>query len=340
MATIRDVAKLADVGIGTVSRVISGKGSVSKKTLDKVNDAMVALKFIPNASAQSLSSKRYNTIGLWGTKSSGEMSRATLTKIEREIKPFGVSLITTDGERNSPNQPNAARESIDSLINKGCDGLIIWGSDIQDFDILQLEKEFPNIVLLNHKAVNIIEKSFVFDHYRAGYMAGQYLIDHGHTNIACITGWFDTADANERHKGFLDALKDNSIFIHRNLIYHGDYTFKKGFEGANYLINQDESFTALFCANDQSAMSAISALSIKGVDIPNDVSVLGYDNMNISSYTTPPLTTINVPDQKMAISAARKLINLCYGAALEVDYDFGIELIERKSVIQLRNDKN
>ena len=85
MATIRDVAKLAGVGIGTVSRVISGKGSVSQKTRNKVNSAMAALKFIPNSSAQSLSSKRYNTIGLWGTKSSGEMSRATLTKIEREL---------------------------------------------------------------------------------------------------------------------------------------------------------------------------------------------------------------------------------------------------------------
>jgi LacI family transcriptional regulator len=335
MATIRDVAKLAGVGIGTVSRVISGKGAVSQKTRDKVTDAMTALKFIPNTSAQSLSSKRYNTIGLWGTKSSGEMSRATLTKIERELQPFNVSLITTDGERNSPNQPNAARESIDVLINKGCDGLIIWGSDIQDYDILKLEKEFPNIVLLNHKADALLEKSFAFDHYQAGYVAGQYLVDNGHKDIAYITGWFDTSDANERHHGFLDALRDYNVSIHKNLIYRGDYTFRKGFEGANYLLNQKQSFTALFCANDQSAMSAISALSSKGVNIPKDISVMGYDNMNISSYTSPPLTTINVPDQKMAVSAVRKLINLCYGADLEIDYNFGAKLIERQSVIQL-----
>ena len=162
MATIRDVAKLAGVGIGTVSRVISGNGSVSNKTLCKVNDAMAALKFIPNTSAQSLSSKRYNTIGLWGTKSSGEMSRATLTKIERELQPFDVSLITTDGERNSVIHPNASRLSIDKLINKGCDGLIIWGSDMPEFDILQLEKEFPNIVLLNNNVKAMSEKILRF----------------------------------------------------------------------------------------------------------------------------------------------------------------------------------
>jgi LacI family transcriptional regulator len=335
MATIRDVAKLAGVGIGTVSRVISGNGSVSNKTLSKVNDAMAALKFIPNTSAQSLSSKRYNTIGLWGTKSSGEMSRATLTKIERELQPFDVSLITTDGERNSVNHPNASRLSIDKLINKGCDGLIIWGSDMPEFDILQLEKEFPNIVLLNNNVKAMSEKSFAFNHYKAGYIAGQHLVDNGHKEIAYISGWFDTSDANERHHGFIDALNENNISIHENLIYRGDYTFKKGFEGANYLFNQEPNFTALFCANDQSAMSAISALSSKGVDIPNEVSVLGYDNMNIASYTNPPLSTINVPVQKMAVSAVRKLINLCYGADLEIDYSFDAKLIERQSVIQL-----
>ena len=219
MATIRDVAKLAGVGIGTVSRVISGNGSVSNKTLSKVNNAMAALKFIPNTSAQSLSSKRYNTIGLWGTKSSGEMSRATLTKIERELQPFDVSLITTDGERNSVNHPNASRLSIDKLINKGCDGLIIWGSDMPEFDILQLEKEFPNIVLLNNNVKTMSEKSFAFNHYKAGYIAGQHLVDNGHKEIAYISGWFDTSDANERHHGFIDALNENNISIHENLIY-------------------------------------------------------------------------------------------------------------------------
>ena len=87
-------------------------------------------------------------------------------------------------------------------------------------------------------------------------------------------------------------------------------------------------------------MSAISALHSKGVNVPNDVSIIGYDNMNIASYTTPPLTTINIPTKKMAISAIRKLINLCYGADLEIDYDFKVNLIKRKSVINLNNIKS
>ena len=143
MATIRDVAKLAGVGIGTVSRVLSGKGSVSPKTLLKVNQAMEALNFIPSSAARSLVSKKMNTIGIWGTETSGEINRETLRKIEIELKPFDVHLIFADGELNSKQNPNASRESFDSLVNKGCDGIIIWGSDLPALEVLQIEKCIP-----------------------------------------------------------------------------------------------------------------------------------------------------------------------------------------------------
>ena len=116
MATIKDVAKLAGVGTGTVSRVLSGNGSVSAKTLLKVNKAMKALKFKPNRSARSLKSKKFDTIGIWGTDTSGEMERKTLRDIERELKPYDVHCIITNGDLNSANNPNGARESVERLI--------------------------------------------------------------------------------------------------------------------------------------------------------------------------------------------------------------------------------
>ena len=334
MATIKDVAKLAGVGTGTVSRVLSGNGSVSAKTLLKVNKAMKALKFKPNRSARSLKSKKFDTIGIWGTDTSGEMERKTLRDIERELKPYDVHCIITNGDLNSANNPNGARESVELLINKGCDGVIIWGSDIDlsALDILQIESDFPNIILLNNKIDLINDKCFYYDHYQAGYIAGQYLIDNGHRNIACITGWLRTADANQRHRGFLDALKNNNISIPTELIFHGDYTFSGGHRGAKYLLEQGHSFTALFCGNDQSAMSAIAALSSAGHNVPDDISVFGYDDMNIASYTNPPLTTIHVPFNKMVVTATRQLLNLCYKTELSIDRNFPIQLIERSSV--------
>ena len=332
MATIRDVAKLAGVGIGTVSRVLSGKGSVSPKTLLKVNQAMEALNFIPSSAARSLVSKKMNTIGIWGTETSGEINRETLRKIEVELKPFDVHLIFADGELNSKHKPHASRESFDSLVNKGCDGIIIWGSDLPALEVLQIENEFPNIALLNNKIELIDDKCFYFDHYQAGYVCGQHLIDNGHSNIACITGWLETDDGNQRHQGFLSALNDNNVNIPKELIFEGDYTYRKGYEGALSLLKKGLPFTALFCGNDQSAMSAIAALSSKGLNVPNNISVIGYDDMNIASYTSPPLTTVRIPFNRMAVSATRRLLNLCYDLELDINYDFPIELIERQSV--------
>ena len=332
MATIRDVAKLAGVGIGTVSRVLSGKGSVSPKTLLKVNQAMEALNFIPSSAARSLVSKKMNTIGIWGTETSGEINRETLRKIEIELKPFDVHLIFADGELNSKQNPHASRESFDSLVNKGCDGIIIWGSDLPALEVLQIENEFPNIALLNNKIELIDDKCFYFDHYQAGYVCGQHLIDNGHSNIACITGWLKTDDGNQRHQGFLSALNDNNINIPEELIFKGDYTYRKGYAGALSLLKQDLPFSALFCGNDQSAMSAIAAITNKGFEVPNDISVIGYDDMNIASYTSPPLTTVRIPFNRMAVSATRRLLNLCYDLELDINYDFPIQLIERSSV--------
>jgi LacI family transcriptional regulator len=332
MATIRDVAKLAGVGIGTVSRVLSGKGAVSSKTLLKVNQAMEDLNFTPSSAARSLVSKKMNTIGIWGTETSGEINRRTLREMEDELKEFEIHLIFADGELNSKLNPNASRDSFDSLINKGCDGIIIWGTDLPPREILQIENEFPNIVLLNNQIDLIDDKCFYFDHYQAGYVCGQHLIDKGHINIACITGWLDTDDGNQRHQGFLDALNSNNVNISEKLIFEGDYTYRKGYEGALVLLKQDLPFTALFCGNDQSAMSAIAAISSQGFNVPNDISVIGYDDMNIASYTSPPLTTVRIPFNRMAVSATRRLLNLCYELELEINYDFPVQLIERQSV--------
>ena len=187
-----------------------------------------------------------NTIGIWGTETSGEINRETLRKIEVELKPFDVHLIFADGELNSKHKPHASRESFDSLVNKGCDGIIIWGSDLPALEVLQIENEFPNIALLNNKIELIDDKCFYFDHYQAGYVCGQHLIDNGHSNIACITGWLETEDGNQRHKGFLSALNDNNVNIPKELIFEGDYTYRKGYEGALSLLKKGLPFSCPF----------------------------------------------------------------------------------------------
>ena len=338
MATINDVAKLAGVGIGSVSRVINGKGSVSEKTKLIINKAIKDLNYKPNNSARSLVSKKFNTIGIWGTESAGTFNSSTLKLIDHELISHGKHCLITNGDLSSKENPNAAINSVDDLISKGCDGIIFWGTDISNFDIAYIEKYFPNIVLLNNEIESIEHKCFYYDHYKAGYSAGQHLLDKGHTKIACITGDFRTEDGRTRHEGFLDSLNDNGIVINPELIVEGNYSFIKGQEGVLHLINTNHEFTAIFCGNDQTAMAAISTLSSNGYSVPNDISIIGYDDNSIASFLSPPLSTVRVPFDNMALAAVRSLLNKCYNMELSLENNFPVELVQRESVKNLINN--
>ena len=335
MATIIDVAKLAGVGIGSVSRVINGKDSVSDKTKLKVNKAIKALNYKPNQSARSLVSKKFNTIGIWGTELAGTFNSQTLRVIDHELITHEKHCLVTNGDISNLENPNVAIDSVNDLISKGCDGIIFWGTDITHFDIAYIEKYFPNIVLLNNRIEKFDQKCFYFNHYKAGYIAGQHLVDNGHKSIACITGDFQTEDGRKRHEGFLDSMKDNNITVPSEFIIEGDYSFIKGQESVMTLLKRDLDFTALFCGNDQSAMSAIATLTSNGFNVPDDISVFGYDDNDIAPFTSPPLSTIRVPFDDMALAAVRYLLNTCYDLQLSVEHNFPVELIERKSVRNL-----
>ena len=130
--------------------------------------------------------------------------------------------------------------------------------------------------------------------------------------------------------------KNESAIRKRNeFIIEGDYSFIKGQEGVMALLKRDLDFTALFCGNDQSAMSAIATLTSNGFNVPDDISVFGYDDNDIAPFTSPPLSTIRVPFDDMALAAVRYLLNTCYDLQLSVEHNFPVELIERKSVRNL-----
>ena len=333
MATIFDVAKLAGVGIGSVSRVINSKDSVSDKTKLKVNKAIKALNYKPNQSARSLVSKKFNTIGIWGGEDT--FKSQTLQVIDRELITHEKHCLVTNGGISNSENPNAAIDSVNDLISKGCDGIIFWGTDITHFDITYIEKYFPNIVLINDRIEKFDQKCFYFNHYKAGYIACQHLVDSGHKSIACITGNFQTEDGRKRHEGFLDSLKDNNITIPSEFIVEGDYSFIKGQEGALTLLKRNLDFTALFCGNDRTAMAAIATLTSNGFNVPGDISVLGYDDHDIAAFTSPPLSSIRVPFDDMALAGLRSLLNTCYDLQLSIKHNFPVELIERKSVRNL-----
>ncbi|WED26300.1 LacI family transcriptional regulator [Vibrio sp. DW001] len=329
MATIKDVAKLAGVGVGTVSRHISGSSSVSDKAREKINIAMQALNYRPNSIARSLSSKKSNIIGLWVPSFSGSFHRKMLQTIERELRKRDKHIILANAEDAKTDQERI--KCLDYLIERDCDGILMSCPELSIFELAKVEARYPNILFLNRELPDLKNKSFSIDHYLGGRLAAEHLVNLGHTTFAIVTGRMNAQDAQKRHQGFIDVLADNKIHIDPDLIISGGYSFAQGLEATNTLIAKRKPFTALFCGNDNSAMAAMSALNQNSFVVGKDVAVVGYDDIDIAAYTSPPMTSVTTPLEDVSRNACHQILNLCYGEKLPIQTHFTPQLNIRDS---------
>jgi LacI family transcriptional regulator len=329
MATIKDVARLAGVGVGTVSRYLSGNGSLSSQSGEKVARAMKELNYRPNSIARSLSSKKSNLIGLWVPSFSGSFHRQLLQTIEREMRSNGKHIILANAE--GCQTIDQQIECLNYLIERDCDGILMSCPELPLVELVKLNSKFEHLSFINREVEGLESHSFSIDHYLGGQLAAQHLVEQGHTNIAVITGRLGAQDAQLRHQGFVDYLAKANIQFASNLIKNGGFSFEQGFEAAQSLLAEKCRFSAVFCGNDNSAMAAISALSQAGISVGNDVAVVGYDDIDFAHYTTPPLTSVRSPLDDMAINACRFLMNQCYGAQHTIEHSFAPTLTVRQS---------
>ncbi|WP_295893782.1 LacI family DNA-binding transcriptional regulator [uncultured Vibrio sp.] len=311
MATIKDVAKLAGVGVGTVSRHLSGSASISKASSEKVSHAMSVLNYRPNSMARSLSSKKSNIIGLWVPSFSGSFHRKMLQTIERELRKRDKHIILANAE--DANNDEERIRCLDYLIERDCDGILMSCPELSVIELAKLEARYPNIVFINREVPERLEKSFYANHYRGGQLAAEHLLELGHTDIAIVTGRMEAQDAKMRHQGFVDTLKKSGIETHPALIESGGYSFEQGFAATRRLIDKEAQFSALFCGNDNSAMAAMSALQQQGIKVGEEVSVIGYDDIDIAEYTAPAMTSVHIPLEAISKNACHQILNLCYG---------------------------
>ena len=344
MSTIKDVAKLAGVGVGTVSRHLSGNGSISEKSAQKVVNAMSALNYRPNSIARSLSSKKSNMIGLWVPSFSGSFHRKMLQTIERELRRRGKHIILANGEDAETAEDRIS--SIDYLINRDCDGILMSCPEFSVTELKKIEARYPNIVFINRYIDGLDNNTFCVNHYHGGKLAARHLAKLGHTKIAVVTGRMNAQDAKSRHQGFIDELSRFEIEVEDSLIESGGYSFEQGATATQRLLDKGIAFSALFCGNDNSAMAAISVFHQKGIIVGEDISVVGYDDIDISSYTAPALTSINIPLEELTRNACHQLLNLCYGDNLYVETNFeptlsireSTSIVEKTAIQQMNNN--
>jgi LacI family transcriptional regulator len=344
MATIKDVARLAGVGMGTASRAISGRGPVSADALARVNHAVAALRFRPSNVARALSTKTAGMVGIYVPDFSGDFYGPILQTVDSELRAVNRHMVAANGCGNSVGNGTGAsdprQQALDGirfLIDRECDGVLAMSNALKPADFDALWALCPRLVLLNQHSLTNPDHCFSTDHELAGRLAARALLARGHRELACISGPPSAPDNQARMAGFHDELARHRVRIPKTRQAEGDFTFPGGHAAADTLLDKGmkpgkKRFTALFCANDVMAMAAISRINQAGLRVPDDLSVMGFDDSVLASYTTPGLSTVRIPIVGAAASGCRFLLNLCYGLALPVQREFPPDVVWRDSV--------
>lgn len=332
MATIKDVAKLAGVGLGTASRAISGRGAIAPDTLARVQEAARTLGFRPSNIARALSLKSLGMIGVYVPAFDGAFYGSILTAIDTELRAVDRYMVAAAGcGRGDARQ--RALDGIDFLIQRECDGIVVMSNELTDADFVALLARFPRLVVLNRGTPSLGAHGFTADHEQAGRLAARALLARGHRDIATIGGPSDAPDNVARMLGFNAELARHGIAVARAHQVEGDFSLAGGRTAVGGLSGRaGREFSALFCANDAMAIAAISRLSSEGVRVPEDLAVIGFDDSTLAQYSSPPLTTVHIPITEVAINGCRFLLNLCYGLDLPVQRDFSPSVAWRASL--------
>ncbi|OCW97164.1 LacI family DNA-binding transcriptional regulator [Alishewanella sp. HH-ZS] len=330
MATIYEVSKLAGVSLTTVSRVMNNNTPVKESTRRKVLDAMAQLDYRPNSIAQSLASNRSNSIGVLVSELHGPFYGAMLTGIEAEFRAAGKHVIITAGHSDLATE----QDGIDFLQSRNCDALILHVEAVSDDYLLQLAAGDTPFVLLNRHIPAIADRCISLNNELGGYLATRHLLQQGHRQIAYIAGPMWKTDARDRYHGHQRALAEYQLTADPALFFEGDFRETGGSKGLESLLKTGKAFSALVCANDEMASGAITAARELGLNIPQQLSVMGYDNVNFAYYTYPKLSTIDYPISAMGQMAARWVLREVYQQeSNEVQQLFEPALISRDSVL-------
>jgi len=329
--TISDIATQANVSKSTVSRVLNNTTPVNEEKRKAVLAAMKKMNFEPNIFARGLACGQSYTVGVVtqniGSPFYDGISQGVLNGLSETI----YSPIFTDGQW----QPNIGEAVVKTLIGRRVDGLILIGSCLEADVLDRLKTTIPTL-LVGGKLEGWENQCLFIDNEEAAWKATRHLIELGHTKIAHITGIATHQDSILRQAGYRRALEEANIEVDEDLIYEGNFDGSSGVMGVESLLGQGKSFSAIFAANDSTAFGARLALYRRGIRVPEDVSIVGFDDQNEAAFYTPPLTTIRQPAQEMGVVAAEVLLKLINKQEYAFP-DLEAKLIVRESTQKIKN---
>lgn len=332
MATIYEVSKLAGVSLATVSRVINNNARVSDKTRQKVESAMNELGYRPNSIAQSLASNRTNSVGILVSELHGSFFGQMMAGIESELRMAGKHVVITTGH----NEKEREKEGIEFLKSRNCDALIVHVEGLSDEEIIQLDQNETPIFFMSRYIEGVQENCISLNNELGGFLATKAMIEHGHRKIAYIAGPQLKHDAQERLAGHKRALKEYDLAFDEELYFEGDFTETGGKYGLKKFLKQNKTFTALVCANDEMASGAMTYAREHGYILPEQLSIIGFDNIIFSKHIYPKLTTIDNPVNEMGQMAAKLVLKNVYQQKdIDIQHFFEPSLIARDSITKI-----
>lgn len=327
--TIQDIADQANVSISTVSRVLSGNAKVSADKRRTVLRVVEELNYRPNVFARGLASGQSLTIGILTQNIGSPFYDAIMRGIIAGLEGSNYSPIFGDGQWRLA----VEQRVLQTLLDRSVDGIIVVGGNLPGATLAQIEEEVP-VIVVARDLPELAGRCIFIDNFQAAYSATRYLIDCGHQRIAHLAGVGEHQDATRRRQGYTQALADVGIAINPALIFEGNFRQQSGLLAVEALLTRGQTFSAIFAANDQMAFGARLALFRKGIRVPDDVSLIGFDDQDGSAYMTPPLTTIRQPAEEMGQAAGRAVLQALRGQPFDAPR-FPAQLIIRESVARL-----
>lgn len=304
MPTMREVALRAQVSPSTVSHVINNTRFVSEEVHARVLAAMDELGYRPNALARSLRRGRTFTLGLILPDSANPFFAEIGRGIEATAFDSGYSVILCNTERDYKKE----ELYVDVLTKNQVDGIIfVSAGDRPDSLYALLKRQLP-VVLVDRLVTGLEVDLVMSDNRLGGYEISDHLIELGHQHIACITGPSYITPSAERIAGYREALQEAALPVEENLIVQGDFRIESGYSAAMEILKRPGAPTAIFACNDLMAVGAMLAAHQTGRRVPQDLAIVGFDDIELASYLTPPLTTVHQPKMAMGRRAVYLLI--------------------------------
>lgn len=305
MITIRDVAKQAGVSVATVSRVLNNASS-SEKARKAVQSAVDKLGYSPNANAQALALQTTDTIGVVVTDVTDAFFAILVKAVDQVASSYNKTILIGIGYHNAEKERNA----IDTLLRKRCSCLVVHSKALSDEELANYLEQVPGMVIINRSIQGYEHRCVSLDNQRGTFLATETLIRLGHKRIGYIGSNHHINDEEERRQGYIQALQHHRLPQIDDAIIQSSPDFEGGEEAMIKLLSYHSDLTAVVAYNDSMAAGALSVLNENNINVPRQFSIIGFDDMPISRYLIPKLTTIRYPIDLMANYAARLALSL------------------------------